>query len=146
MNFEQNLDKEPRAAINPYRTGANLILSRLRWDLHPYSWSSRRKIKAWEGRFRGQRAVILCNGPSLNMVDFGTLSASGVFTFGLNKINLLFKRSDFRPSVIVAVNPHVMEQNADFYNTTHIPLFLDSIGKKWVHSYKNICFLHSTFS
>jgi len=144
MSMEQNLDKEPRAAINPYRNAANLILSRLRWDLHPYSWASRKKIKVWKDRFRGERAVIICNGPSLNMVDFNALSASRIFTFGLNKINLLFARTDFRPSVITAVNPHVMEQNADFYNTTDIPLFLDYLGRRWVNFNKNILFLHST--
>jgi hypothetical protein len=144
MSIEQHLDKEPRAAINPYRNAANLILSRLRWDLHPCSWASRRKIKAWQDRFRGQRAVILCNGPSLNKVDFNRLSASGIFTFGLNKINLLFAKTYFRPSVIVAVNPHVMEQNAEFYNTTGIPLFLDYLGRRWVKFNKNVHFLHST--
>jgi len=143
MNIEKNLDKEPRATFNPYRTAAGLILPRIRWDIHPYSWVSRKKIKGWKDRYLGQKAVILCNGPSLNRVNFDELVASRVFTFGLNKINLLFKRTDFRPSVIVAVNPYVIEQNAEFYNTTDIPLFLDSEGKKWIKFRNNIHFLHS---
>ena len=146
MKIEQNLDKEPRATINPYRFAADLVLFRLVWDMHPYSWISRKRIKAWKDRFLGQKAVILCNGPSLNEVNFEDLAASGTFTFGLNKINLLFKRTDFRPSVIVAVNPHVIEQNAEFYNKTNIPLFLDSGGKKWVRFNKNVHFLHSAGS
>jgi len=143
MKVKQNLDKEPRATINPYLRAVGLILFRILWDIHPYSWVSRKRIKTWKGRFWGQKAVILCNGPSLNRVNFDDLAASGIFTFGLNKINLLFKRSDFRPSVIVAVNPHVIEQNAEFYNKTNIPLFLDSGGKKWVRFNKNVHFLHS---
>jgi len=123
MNNKKNLDKEPRATINPYRSAADLILFRILWDIHPYSWVSRKRIKTWKDRYSGKKAVILCNGPSLNRVNFDDLSSSGVFTFGLNKINLLFKRTDFRPSVIVAVNPHVIEQNSEFYNKTHIPLF-----------------------
>ena len=79
-------------------------------------------------------------------LNFDELTASGVFTFGLNKINLLFPRSDFRPSVIVAVNPHVIEQATSFYNTTNIPLFLDSAGKKLVSFNKNVHFLHSAGS
>jgi len=55
----------------------------------------------------------------------------------------LFKSTDFRPSVIVAVNPHVIEQNDEFYNTTDIPLFLDSKGRKWVRFRDNVHFLHS---
>jgi len=74
----------------------------------------------------------MCNGPSLNEVDFDMLDESGVFTFGLNKINLLFNRTSLRPSVIVAVNPFVIEQNSEFYNKTDTPLFLDSISRRWV--------------
>lgn len=142
MIMEQNLDKEPRATINPYRRAVGLILFRLLWDVNPASWMSRKRIKGWKDRFLGQKAVILCNGPSLNRVNFEHLTVSRVFTFGLNKINLLFSRTDFRPSVIVAVNSHVIEQNADFYNTTDIPLFLDSRGRKWVKLNKNVHFLH----
>lgn len=146
MNIEQNLDKKNRTTINPYRNVASLMLSRVLWDLHPYSWVSRKRIKGWKDKNFGQKAVILCNGPSLNQTNFDELTASGVFTFGLNKINLLFPRSDFRPSVIVAVNSHVIEQAASFYNTTNIPLFLDSAGKKLVSFNKNVHFLHSAGS
>ena len=146
MNIEENPDKEPRATINPYLNSAYVILSilsRLKWDLLSYSWASRKRIIDGKTDHLGQKAVILCNGPSLNKVNFDDLAASGTFTFGLNKINLLFKRSDFRPSVIVAVNPHVIEQNAEFYNRTDIPLFLDSVGRKWIKFNKNVHFLHS---
>lgn len=137
------MDKEPKATINPYRSAVDLILFRILWDVHPYSWVSRKKVKTWKDRFWEQKAVILCNGPSLNRVDFDDLAASGTFTFGLNKINLLFERIDFRPSVIVAVNSYVIEQNAEFYNSTDIPLFLDSKGRKWVKFHNNVHFLHS---
>ena len=90
MIMEQNLDKEPRATINPYRRAVGLILFRLLWDVNPASWMSRKRIKGWKDRFLGQKAVILCNGPSLNRVNFEHLTVSRVFTFGLNKINLLF--------------------------------------------------------
>ena len=116
MSIKRKKDKKNRATINPYRLAALTILSRLKWDLHWYSWVSRSRIKAWRDRHSGHKAVILCNGPSLNKVDFKILKECGIFTFGLNKINLLFKKVDFRPSVIVAVNPHVIEQNSDFFN------------------------------
>ena len=146
MKIAQMPDKEPRATINPYLSAAGLILFRILWDIHPYSWVSRKRIKRWKDRYSGQKAVILCNGPSLNRVNFDNLATNGIFTFGLNKINLLFARTDFRPSVIVAVNPHVIEQNAEFYNTTDMPLFLDSGGRKWVRFHKNVHFLHSASS
>jgi hypothetical protein len=132
-----------RPKINPYRTALGAILNRLSWDIKPESWRSRSKIGSWRNRHVGQKAVIVCNGPSLLETDFGLLE--GVFTFGLNKINLLFDKTPYRPSCIVAVNPFVLEQNADFYNMTDIPLFLDSKGKRWVKVRKSIAFLHSAW-
>jgi hypothetical protein len=110
--------------LNPYRVAASLLWERLKWDLHPRSWSSRRKLKALHNRYQGKKAVIVCNGPSLLQTDFSLLD--GVYTFGLNKINLLFDQADFRPSCIVSVNPFVIEQNKEFYAESEIPLFLDA--------------------
>jgi hypothetical protein len=143
MKMSNVLDQEPRPTINPYLAAAGLAGRRLLWDLHPYAWVSRRRIRQWKDRHAGQKAVILCNGPSLNQVDFDSLHRREIFTFGLNKINLLFTRTRYRPSVIVAVNPHVIAQNAAFYNETDIPLFIDAHGRKWVRLRDTVCFLHS---
>jgi hypothetical protein len=133
-----------RPTLNPYFYGGSAILRRLLWDINPQSWISRRRISGLKDRFTGQKAVILCNGPSLNKVDLSEIPSS-CFTVGLNKINLLFERTDFRPNCIVAVNPYVIEQNRDFYNSTEIPLFLDSVGlrKGWIRPRDGIVFLHS---
>lgn len=130
------------AVINPYRTSAILLKNRLLWDLRWESWCSRRKIKKWHNKHLGEKAVIVCNGPSLLETNFDLLE--GVFTFGLNKIDLLFDKSSFRPSCIVAVNQFVIEQNSDFYNATAIPLFLDSIAMQCVSPKSNIAYLHSS--
>ena len=144
MTKSQDLGKVLKTTINPYRILAITFLRRVKWDLHPLSWISRTKIRKWKDRYAGQKAVIMCNGPSLNKVDFSELQKAGIFTFGLNKINLLFSRTEFRPSVIVAVNPYVIEQNAEYYNETDIPLFLDSGGRKRVKLRENVFFLHSS--
>jgi hypothetical protein len=130
--------------INPYVESAKLIKRRLIWDLSPLSRQARQKLKRYRNSHIGEKSVILCNGPSLNNVDFENLAQSKVFTFGLNKINLMFNRSDFRPSCIVCVNSLVIEQNKEFYNSTDIPLFIDSTAKKWIDYRRNITFLHST--
>jgi len=128
--------------VNPYRHLVNSALERLRWDLNLNSWSSRKKIKAYKDKYKGQKAVILCNGPSLNKVDFDLLK--GTFTIGLNKINLLFERTSFRPSIISVINGLVIEQNKDFYNETNIPVFVDYEGKQFVSPRENIIYLHSS--
>ena len=143
MDFDDPLIKK-RPTLNPYLHGGAAIVRRLLWDMRLQSWTSRRKLGKWKDKYLGKKAIILCNGPSLNKVDFDLIGYD-CFTFGLNKINLLFDRSSFRPSCITAVNPFVIEQNRDFYNETNIPLFLDSIGtrKGWIHSRSNVVYLHS---
>jgi hypothetical protein len=132
----------PRPTLNPYRFAARVAWRRLRWDLSRESWRSRARLRRLRNTQLGKRAVVLCNGPSLLRSDLGLLS--GVFTFGLNKINLLFERSAFRPSCVVSVNPLVLEQNRDFYSDTDLPLFLDSVALSWIRSRPNIVFLHTS--
>ena len=93
--------------LSPYRIAASLVKDRLVWDITFNSWRHRKRIKSVHNKYYGQKAVILCNGPSLNDVDFDLLG--NVYCFGLNKINLLFDRTDFRPSAIVAVNPFIID-------------------------------------
>ena len=134
-----------RKKNNPYLTSLELFLDRLRWDLYPDAWKSRAKLNRLKNSHNGEKAVILCNGPSLLKTDFNELAESCVFTFGLNKINLLFEKVAFRPDCIVSVNPLVLEQNADFFNSTSIDLFIDTYArqKKIVMSRENVIYLHS---
>ncbi|MBW4549820.1 MAG: DUF115 domain-containing protein [Aphanocapsa sp. GSE-SYN-MK-11-07L] len=136
-----NIYLRTNPTINPYRYASFIVLNRLKWDLRLESWRSRRRLNAYRNKHKGEKAVILCNGPSLLKSDFSLLNK--VFTFGLNKINLLFSESDFRPSCIVAVNSYVIEQNSEFYNQTQIPLFIDQYGTKFIESRNNVSFLHS---
>jgi len=132
-----------RATINPYLSAGGLVLKRFIWDINIKSWISRKRLKNWKDNYNGQKAVIVCNGPSLLENDLSLLD--NVFTFGLNKINLLFGQSSFRPSCIVAVNKYVLEQNSQFYNETQIPLFLDRAAlQKNIHFKDNTILLHMT--
>lgn len=133
-----------RKTVNPYLNALKNMWDRLVWDASVESWVSRNKLKHVKDRYRQGKAVILCNGPSLNDVDFEMLSESGVFTLGLNKINLLFERTNFRPSVVVAINEHVIEQNAAFYKATDLPLYLSWLGFKDVGHREHITYLHTT--
>lgn len=131
-----------QATMNPYRFALTLVRQRLAWDLRLESWRSRRRLQRLRNTQTGRRAVVLCNGPSLLRSDLKLLD--GIYSFGLNKINLLFERSDFRPSCVVAVNPHVINQNAAFYASTELPLFLDSHALQIVPARPNVTFLHNS--
>lgn len=131
---------QSRKSINPYYYGVYQIVNRLLWDLTIDSWLSRKNLRNLKDKYPAQKAVILCNGPSLLKTDFSLLE--GVFTFGLNKINLLFDKYDFIPSSIVVVNKFVIEQNAEYYNHTDIPIFINSMGTSLIKSRSNVTFLH----
>jgi len=138
---EDNFLLRRHPTLNPYISASVMVLRRLVWDLTPESWRSRHKLKRLKDRYADEKAVIVCNGPSLLKSDLSLLK--NTFTFGLNKINLLFDKSSFRPSCIVAMNPFVIEQNATFYNHTALPLFVDSAGTRHIFSRNNITFLHT---
>lgn len=141
MHESNHLVKQNSTA-NPYRYGAFEIWNRMKWDFNPESWRSRKTLKNLKNKYAGQKAVIACNGPSLLKSDLRLIN--NTFVFGLNKIYLLFDKSDFRPSCIVAVNPYVIEQSRDFYNSTNIRLFLNSSSFDQVSSRDNVTFLHLT--
>jgi hypothetical protein len=139
MDFDHPLVKR-RAAVNPYLRAADLIARRLLWDLNPQAWVSRQRLQRLRDAHKNQKAVIICNGPSLLKSDLSLLQ--NVYTFGLNKINLLFDRTPWRPSCIVAMQRFVLEQNADFYNNTHIPLFLSSESIDIINPREHVIFLY----
>lgn len=116
----------PNQSVNPYRIAASLFYKRLKWDFNRKSWSSRIRLKKLHNLYIGQKAIIICNGPSLRKVNLDSLLDTGIYFFGLNKLNLLFDEVRFRPNCMVASNYHVIEQNIDFFNSTNILLFLNS--------------------
>ncbi|WP_300520250.1 6-hydroxymethylpterin diphosphokinase MptE-like protein [Aliiroseovarius sp.] len=79
-------------------------------------------------RFRdlhaGARAVIVCNGPSLNHMDLSFLRRE--VTFGLNKIHLGLPRFGFYPRYLVAVNDRVIAQEAAAFRAMTCIKFLTS--------------------
>ena len=76
---------------------------------------------------RGERCVIVCNGPSLNQMDLGFLRHEIVF--GLNKIHLGLTRFGFYPRYLVAVNDLVIKQSLDaFREMTCIKFLSDRAG------------------
>lgn len=68
------------------------------------------RLQLIEARHRGERAVLVANGPSLNLMDLSFLRRETVL--GLNKIHLGIKKLGFYPRYLVAVNDRVVAQSA----------------------------------
>ncbi len=89
---------------------------------HPWRRESVRRLAALKDAYRGQRAFILGNGPSLRHTDLHRLHNE--FTFGLNRIYLLFPELGFSTSFLVSVNDLVIEQCAHEIAALSIPKFI----------------------
>lgn len=68
-------------------------------------------LEQFYNRHVGERAVLVCNGPSLNRMDLGFLRSETVI--GLNKIYLGLDRFGFSPRYLVAVNEKVVAQSSE---------------------------------
>ncbi len=67
--------------------------------------------------------LIVGNGPSLNNTPLDKLSSKFV-SIGMNKINLIYEKTSWRPNLIVCVNGLVLNQNKDYFNKTEKLLIL----------------------
>ncbi|WP_084590934.1 FkbM family methyltransferase [Desulfonatronovibrio magnus] len=69
----------------------------------------RQKLAKYENIHRGERCVIIGNGPSLNKMDLSFLKNE--YTFGMNRIYLGFDKFDFHPTYHICVNPAMLQQS-----------------------------------
>jgi len=66
--------------------------------------------------------LVVGNGPSLNQTPLDEFT--GIPAIGMNKIDLLYSRTSWRPSLIVCVNNLVAKQNRSVFDGSSIPVFL----------------------
>ena len=89
------------------------LMSSLPEIRHSQPPSEPQRLTRFHDLHRGQRCVIVCNGPSLNKMDLSALR--GEIVIGLNKIYLGLDRFGFWPRYLVAVNDKVVWQSAQIY-------------------------------
>jgi hypothetical protein len=106
-----------RQNISLYRM-VSAGMRRIRYLPHSISWELfERRDDAFHYQFenlrdayRGKTCFVLGNGPSLRQMDLQPLEK--LFTFGMNRIYLLFNEMSFTPSFYVCINPLVIQQSA----------------------------------
>ena len=90
--------------------------------LHPWRRESIRRLAALKDTHKGQRAFIIGNGPSLKQTDLTKLKNE--FTFGMNRIYLMFPELGFTTSCLVSINDLVIEQCAAEMAALEIPKYI----------------------
>ena len=75
------------------------------------------KSNKWEllRPYREKGILIVCNGPSLNKTPLDSIDKVSI---GMNKINLIYEKTAWRPEIIVCTNGLVLKQNKDYFNQT----------------------------
>lgn len=75
-----------------------------------HSPDERKAIEAYQNKHRGQVGVIVASGPSLNDINLDYLQQ--FVTIGMNRIYLLYEKTDFRPTYYCLEDHMVAEDNA----------------------------------
>jgi hypothetical protein len=112
--------------------------------LHPWRRESIRKLKMLKDSHRGERCVIIGNGPSLNKTDVSRIRNE--YTFGLNRIYLAWEDWGFKTSFLLSVNDLVIEQCAEDFMALDIPLFMAWRAHQWLKPKENLHFLYTTYT
>ena len=90
--------------------------------LHPWRQESISRLARLKDIHKGQRAFVIANGPSLKYTDMSRLRNE--FTFGMNRIYLMFPELGFSTTYLAVVNDLVIEQTANDLATLSLPKFL----------------------
>jgi len=137
----------PEAVINQIRNEKD-ILHRLPQDLKAIFDPDRRdtiaKIKKLHNIHNGKRCFVIGNGPSLQNTDMTKLRNE--YTFGLNRIYLMFQELGFSTSFFVSINDLVIEQSAADIQALDIPKFVSWRSRKWLSPQEDLFFLYTTYT
>ncbi len=113
--------------------------------LHPWRRRSRTRMAEYFNIHKDQRCFIIGNGPSLKNTDLSKLKNE--FTFGMNRIYLLFPELGFTTTYFVSINDLVIEQCADEIAALPIPKFIAwHSNRHFQHFPDDMIFLYSTYT
>ncbi len=111
---------------------------------HPYRRKSIAYLAGLKDVHRDQRCFIIGNGPSLKQTDLTYLRDE--YTFGMNRIYLLFPTLGFRSTYYLSVNSLVIEQCADDIRALTMPKFLSWRSRNLIQPTEDTIFLHTTYT
>lgn len=109
------------------------------------TWTaSQYRLESYRNAHPNERCFILGNGPSLLRTDLSLLRNE--FTFGLNRIYLLFPELGFPTTFLVSVNDLVLEQCAAEIARLDLPKFVTWRAHHWFEADLGTIFLDTDFT
>jgi hypothetical protein len=108
-------------------------------------WSkSVHTLHQYDNIHENKRCFIIGNGPSLRHTDMNKLRSE--FTFGLNRIYLLFPELGFSTTYLVSVNDLVLEQCAAEMKGLDLPKFITWRARRWFGDDPKVIYLDTDFT
>lgn len=121
---------------------------------HPWRVMSKRHLSRYKDIHTGERCFIIGNGPSLKETDLTLLR--GEYSFGMNRIYLMFPELEFSTTYYLSINSLVIEQCVDDILALQIPRFLSWRSRDYIDDALNtngrlpseppLSFLHTTYT
>ncbi len=111
---------------------------------HPWRRKSIRALRGLKNSHKGERCFIIGNGPSLRKMDLSRLKNE--FTFGMNRIYMLFPEIGFQTDLFLAVNDLVIEQCAEDIHSLSMPKFIAWRSHKHLQYSTSTHFLHTSYT
>ncbi|MFU8772934.1 MAG: 6-hydroxymethylpterin diphosphokinase MptE-like protein [Anaerolineales bacterium] len=131
-------------AARGLRDGFGIALQLPAATFHPWRADSIRRLEYYKDIHKGERCFIIGNGPSLKKTDLTLLRDE--FTFGMNRIYLLFPELGFTTSYYLSVNNLVIEQCADEIRTLTIPKFISWRARSFFPPTEDTMYLFTTYT
>jgi hypothetical protein len=147
-SLRANLQRITPAPLWRAASAARYAAQRLaQWPLatfHPLRRASIRQLAALKDAHQGQRCFIIGNGPSLKKTDLSLLRDE--FTFGMNRIYMMFPELGFGTSYYLSVNSLVIEQCAADIRALSMPKFVSWRSRELIQPTAELVYLHTTYS
>jgi hypothetical protein len=143
-NMKQILPESVQAVLKNSRDGIQRLPDDLQAMTHPWRRAVNARLRPMRNQYQGKRCFIIGNGPSLRNTDMSKLR--GEYTFGLNRIYLMFPELGFETSFFVSINDLVIEQSAADIQQLNIPKFIAWHAHQWLQPAEDMFFLHTTYT
>jgi hypothetical protein len=110
----------------------------LAWSFSLLGQKNRLRLRKLENVHKGERCIIVANGPSLKKTNLNLLSNE--ISFGLNRIYLSFNDTAFRPTYYVTMNELILEQFSSEIMQLDMPKFLNWNRRSYFDSHDDQTF------
>ncbi|MBW4464198.1 MAG: tetratricopeptide repeat protein [Pegethrix bostrychoides GSE-TBD4-15B] len=103
--------------------------------------ASKYRLQAFKDKHRGERCVIIGNGPSLNKMDLSFLKRE--ISIGMNKIYLGFEKLGCIPNYYASVNRLVLEQSSQEILNIPSTKFVSNKGAHYLPDREDLLFIQT---